>query len=279
MQVGFLEYYGSAASWAFQSTWDFAWARLIWAFPVALASAGIGAVIQHQSTGKWRGAWLSGLCGAIGGPALVIMGCFLWNFVRYPPSHESELLTQAPELIPEKAILVPELDAVERKQIEERLSDLSVFINKNGREACNAAEQSESYGTDIHVRGRPASFERQMQDLSAMTRNIYGTLLGPHNDGGLLQSGDPTTVNIMEEAVQPRDQNTIIQFDGFALDALNAAHALAVVDGSDERAKLVDPLVGMLSIPMNQLARYTTDFCKLIEKTNARIAEIRSELK
>jgi hypothetical protein len=100
MQAGLLSYYAKAAAWAWHTIWSFALDRVLWAVPVAMAAALILAIAQRARFGKWRGTWISGLVGAIGGPAVVIAAGVIVNLVRYPPVHEAELLSQLPKVVP-----------------------------------------------------------------------------------------------------------------------------------------------------------------------------------
>jgi hypothetical protein len=181
---------------------------------------------------------------------------------------------------PDMPVSMPQLGGAEKDKVLAALSRLSDFLNGDGRKACNLATALQgSYGINFHERGKPEVYAANAKDIFALTRHIYGTLLGAHNDGGILQSGDPLLVAVMAQAVQQKDHDTIIQFDGYALSTYNLLSALSAVDVSGEREKLFDPVASVVTDPMNLWDRYTGKFCKLIDTTNGRIAEMRASLR
>jgi hypothetical protein len=246
---------------------------------VTLFSAMIAAAYRKASSGAWgKDTFVAALYGAIGGPAIIVIAAFLINFIRYPSVRETEMLSRLPsEDIP---ISVSRLDPTRKRAINERTSSLADLINGEGNQACkSASDLQSSYGSDIRVRKRPATYAAKAKATFSITRNIYKIILGPNNDAGLLRAGDPLVAETIGQLIQPKDRDIIIQFDGYALLTSNVLDALVVADESDQRSALMDPLIGVLSIPMNLWGEYTAKFCALITKTNLRIAEMRAAIR
>lgn len=177
---------------------------------------------------------------------------------------------------PDVPVSIPRLADADREKAVNMLSRLSDIMNTDARQACDLADRLQnSYGSRQE---RPSVYAAQARDIFSMTRMIYTVLLGQQNNGGILKSGDPIMINIMAQAIQSKDHDIIIQFDGYALSTSNLLSALDVADRSAERAKLFEPIFTALSIPMNLWRQYTKQFCGLINKTNSRIAELRSAL-
>jgi hypothetical protein len=88
---GGVSYYYSAVVSAWDLTRAFAAANLVWGGVVAVVSAVVGSVAAW-----WRGtrpALTSGLIGALAGPSIVFIGAFVFNLLRFPPTHEANLDT------------------------------------------------------------------------------------------------------------------------------------------------------------------------------------------
>jgi hypothetical protein len=274
-----ISYYARDAIWSFQAVWTVASEKLLWSVPIALVSATIAAARRKVSSGTWgKDTLIAALYGAIGGPVIILIAAFLINFIRYPSVREAEMLSRLP---PEDiSISVPRLDPSRKRAINERISSLADLVNGEGNQACKAASDLQSsYGSDIRVRKRPAAYAAKARATLSSTRNIYRVILGPNNDAGLLRSGDPLVAETIGQLIQSKDRDIIIQFDGYALMTLNVLDALAIADESDQRSTLMDPLTGVLSIPMNLWGDYTAKFCALLKKTNDRITDMRAAIK
>jgi hypothetical protein len=117
---GRVSYYYSAVVWAWDLTRAFAAANLVWGGVVAVVSAVVGSVAAW-----WRGtrpALTSGLIGALAGPSIVFIVAFVFNLLRFPPTHEANLdtINQRIEAL-EKRPIAGALDA----RVPELLSTVS----------------------------------------------------------------------------------------------------------------------------------------------------------
>ncbi|MGH9351064.1 MAG: hypothetical protein ACRD2G_02715, partial [Terriglobia bacterium] len=131
-----------------------------------------------------------------------------------------------------------------------------------------------------NIRSRsPSDCAKRVHDVFLTARELLMKLLGTSAASGLLNAGDPTTVHILNQAIQYQDRKILIDFDDGARRAYNAIHFLELVDTSvSERARLFEPAINVADRDINGWEAACGRFCALLEKTNGRIMQIRSQL-
>ena len=175
----------------------------------------------------------------------------------------------------ETAIVVPVIPAAAKGKVEDALFKVSDVMSTVAHDACEAAARIQrSYGSDIHEKGKADGYAKQAAEIFAAARRVNEILLGQSTETGMLKSGEPLLVEVMSQVVRPHEREIIAQFDGWALETSKSLDALRIVDSSVDRMKLFDPVLTTVTIPMNQWQNVTTQFCKLIDNANARIAEV-----
>jgi hypothetical protein len=218
--------------------------------------------------------------GDIVGVILVLLGILLLVFfVQDAPNQvriRDEKIAQLGGA-PDTAIFIPNLSKTEKDKVLDALTNLSDFVNRDGRAACDSARRLQSVA--MRDQSQAVLNAKMARGVFDDTRKIYSTILGPDNKGGILKSGDPMLVEIMMQAIQTKDRDTIVQFDGYTRTVSMLFDALLIVQTSQEQAKIIEPILVAADAPLNLWAQKTEDFCNLINKTNDRIAEMRSSLR
>jgi hypothetical protein len=287
-------YYGAAIPRAFWAGWD-------WAFGQGLLLTillGIGALFctilyalirAIRRSHSWQAA-LSHvgqalgdfLIAGVGAVAIVLLCLFGWFFVHDAPKQIAQREQRIAELggAPDAPIELPALSRAERDETVRSLDWLLTYMGNDAKPAYDTAmEVRAKIGMDINVLDKSSAYAQRVKQIYQLAQDLRHKLLGFDNKSGILNSGNPAVVKIMAQAVQLRDGQTIIDFMQSSAMFSEGLETLHKTEGDpDLRGLLFDGVHGLLSKQEQEFDKATEQLGVLIDKTNARVAEIKHGL-
>jgi hypothetical protein len=252
--------------------------------PIAVASAVAGLLINRWLARAWdRNTAISVIGAAILGPTIVFLGTLSFDFCVYPIADHLSSRARIAQLggAPDAAVSVPYFYPAKREKILAAVDSLSELMNGDGKTACGKSTALiNSFGPNGRLQGQAAIELSQIDEIIPMTRRLNAQLIGAESTGGMLKGGDQEVMQVLQKAIQPKDNGIIMYFDGYAGSMRMAIVALNAVDQSTERNKLFGIVFdALIDEPLSEWHNYTRRFCELIDKTNDRISDIRYQLK
>ena len=252
--------------------------------PIAGASAMAGLLINRWLASPWdRKIAISVIGAAILGPIIVFIGTLALNFCVYPVADHLSSKARNAQLggAPDELVSVPNFYPAKKEKILAAVDALSELMNGDGKTACSkSTELINSFGQNGHLQGQTAIELSKIDEIIPITRNLDARLIGNESTGeAMLKGGDQEVRQILQQAIQPKDNAVIMYFDGYAGSMRMAIVALKAAEQSPDGNNLFRVVFdALIDQPLNDWNNYTRKFCDLIGKTNDRIGDIRYQL-
>jgi hypothetical protein len=178
---------------------------------------------------------------------------------------------------PDAPIAVPRrLPGSNEKRVLAAVGELSEIMNKDVQDACDRAKVALACIQQIRT-VQPSDCAAKTDAAFQKGRTILNKLW-TSADAGFLNAGDRQILEILNQAVQPKDRQIFIDFDQYALGTYNRMYFLSLIENDpNERRRLFEPALN-LSIASNRWEEATERYCNFVGKTNDRISEIRRQI-
>jgi len=229
----------------------------------------------------WRRYTLETIRALAGGCVLAALILFVWFFIQDAPTQIRIRDERIAELggAPDVPVNVRNLLPADTAAAGSALRELSDVFNKDIAEICGERLRRIRLCVQ-NARMRPLSdcAAKALEQFQS-ERPIEETLLGTSRDTGLLNAGEPEIVQILNQAVQRKDRQILIDFDSYSLKLYSAFRFLGLIDNqSDEKQRLFEPAINIVDGDLNHWESAASRYCEFIQKTNERISMMKTQI-
>jgi hypothetical protein len=160
------------------------------------------------------------------------------------------------------------------------LDSLYADMNNWGKAAYDTAmEVRGTFGSNIHQANKSLYYAERVDQIYHLAYELHHALVGFDDKSGLLTAGNPTVLELLSNAVQPKDRQTIIDFMDYSLRFRDGLQTLQKTEADPEIRKLLfENVLSLLSGQAYYFNDATDKLGALIQKTNSRVAEIKHGL-
>jgi hypothetical protein len=288
--VSIFDYYWTAIVRSFWNGWDWAVGQgILLGLVEAIAAIILGVIAvsflrKHQGT-RWRSA-LRIIRDTLVVIAVLFVVLFLIFFVQDAPNEIAKRDERIAQLggAPDANIIVSRHLQADAEAMGKALRELSNIFNKDIAEICGERLRRMRLCVQlINTLPMGDCAARALEQFQS-ERPILEKLLGTSRDTGLLNAGEPEIIQILNQAVQRKDRQIIIDFDDYsrrlysAFRFFNSIQALASIQG-DEKQPLFDMGMNITDGDVNRWDEAAGRYCGFVQKTNQRISWIRDALR
>ena len=131
------------------------------------------------------------------------------------------------------------------------VGELSDIINNDIQAVCDEAKAALACIQQIRA-VQPSDCAAKTDKVFIKGRKILSRFWIGANTG-FLNAGDPEILEILNQAIRPKDRQVFIDFDQYALGAYNEMYFLSLIENSgDERRRLFEPAPGIVGVRLQR---------------------------
>ena len=277
-----VSYYLGAFCRALQQAWVWPNSHSYWFLFLTTVLGGLFtvAVVKTLSLGKVKQPpllyWAEKFSATVlMGAILTFLGSIVVFFIQDAPRQIAERDERIAELGGAPDAPIDILSSIKHSlQVRRTVDDLSMLINNDLTDVCNEAKSALKCVSDIRTE-QPQDCLAKI-DLAFNNGRRLMTKLRSGTGEGMLVRGDAQLLFVLNQALQPKDWQTFVDYDQYSRGTREEVAFLTLLT-PEERVRLFEAAL-KLSDNHNRWAEATDVYCALIKKTNERIAEIRRQI-